>query len=51
MIPAEIITAIMVFQPALAAYYTRAELEEQITAVIDRLVYASLMSPRGGAPE
>jgi len=48
MIPAEIITAIIAFQPALAASYTRAEVEEQITSLIDRLVYAALMSPRGG---
>ncbi len=38
-------------QPALAASYTRAELEEQITSLIDRLIYAALMAPRGGAPK
>ena len=51
MIPPEIINAIIAFQPSLAAYYTRAELEEQITSLIDRLIYAALMAPRGGAPE
>ena len=51
MIPPEIINAIIAFQPALAASYTRAEIAEQIAAVIDRLIYAALMAPRGGAPE
>lgn len=51
MIPPEIINAIIAFQPALAASYTRSEIEEQIASLIDRLVYAALMSPRGGAPE
>ena len=47
----ELYTALIAFQPALAANYTRQELEEQIVSLIDRLVYAALMAPRGGAPK
>ena len=47
----ELYLALIAFRPALAASYTRAELEEQITSLIDRLIYAALMAPRGGAPE
>ncbi len=45
----ELYVAFINFQPSLAASYTRAELEEQITSLIDRLIYAALMAPRGGA--
>ena len=47
----ELYLALIAFQPSLAASYTRAEIEEHLTAVIDRLIYAALMSPRGGAPK
>ena len=47
----ELYLALIAFRPALAASYTRAEIAEQIAAVIDRLIYAALMAPRGGAPE
>ena len=47
----EAITAVIVAEPRLAEYFSRAELEAEIQQLIDRLLFAGLMSPRGGAPE
>ena len=44
MIPPEIINALIAFQPALAANYTRQELEEQIVSLIERLRFAAIMA-------
>ena len=40
----ELYTALINFQPALAANYTRQELEEQIVSLIERLRFAAIMA-------
>lgn len=40
----ELYTALIAFQPALAANYTRQELEEQIVSLIERLRFAAIMA-------
>lgn len=40
----ELYLALIAFQPALAANYTRQELEEQIVSLIERLRFAAIMA-------
>ena len=40
----ELYTALINFQPSLAASYTRQELEDQIVSMIERLRFAAIMA-------
>ena len=42
----EIIHAVITYWPAIAASYSRQEIEEQVTSLIERLQFAALMSTK-----
>ena len=42
----ELIQALIAFQPALAVHFTKQELIEQLTALVERLQFTALMDGR-----